>query len=431
MIDRYMTGEMSAIWSEENRFEVMLQVELAACRAWSEKGRIPPEALEEILNRAAFDLNRIREIESSVHHDVIAFVSSVAEKVGESGRYIHIGLTSSDVLDTASSIMLRESLQIVKKATLDLDAAVTEKARQYKHLPCIGRTHGIHAEPMTLGLKFLNWHAELERDLARLDLAISQISAGKISGAVGTYALCPPEIEARVCEILNLTPAGVSNQILQRDRHAVVLNAIALLGAGLERMATEIRHLQRTEVSEISEPFGSSQKGSSAMPHKRNPIRSERVCGLARLLRGYAMTALENIALWHERDISHSSTERVIWPDAFHAAHFMLLDMADLIRKLAVDEDRIQKNLAGTGGLVYSQRVMLDLIDELKVPRETAYKIVQENAMRTAAGEGNFFDLLKNDSRLKGIIDEARLASLFDVKFYTRFVDRIFERFQL
>ncbi|MDR1875558.1 MAG: adenylosuccinate lyase, partial [Synergistaceae bacterium] len=308
MIDRYSTAEVSAIWSDENRFAVMLQVELAACRAWSEKGRIPAEALEDILSRASFSVSRIREIESSVHHDVIAFVSSVAEHVGESGRYIHVGLTSSDVLDTASSIMLRESLALVRRATLDLDAALVEKAQKYKHLPCVGRTHGIHAEPITLGLKFLNWHAELERDLERIDLAASQIACGKISGAVGTYALCPPEIETRVCELLGLTPAPVSNQILQRDRHAGVMNALALLGCGLERMATEIRHLQRTEVGELYEPFGSAQKGSSAMPHKRNPIKSERVCGLARLLRGCAVASMEDIALWHERDISHSST---------------------------------------------------------------------------------------------------------------------------
>ncbi|MDR1875293.1 MAG: adenylosuccinate lyase [Synergistaceae bacterium] len=431
MIDRYSTAEVSAIWSDENRFAVMLQVELAACRAWSEKGRIPADALEDILSKASFSVSRIREIENSVHHDVIAFVSSVAENVGENGRYIHIGLTSSDVLDTASSIMLRESLALVRRATLDLDAAVVEKAQRYKHLPCVGRTHGIHAEPMTLGLKFLNWHAELERDIERIDLAASQIACGKISGAVGTYALCPPEIETRVCELLNLTPAPVSNQILQRDRHAGVMNALALLGCGLERMATEIRHLQRTEVGELYEPFGSAQKGSSAMPHKRNPIKSERICGLARLLRGCLVASMEDIALWHERDISHSSTERVIWPDAFHTIHFMLLDMTGLIRDLGVDEERIRKNIEFTGGLIFSQRVMLELIDELKVPRETAYKIVQENAMRTAQGEGQFLELLKADARLTGVIDETRLASLFDVSFYTRYVDRIFERFRL
>ena len=431
MIDRYATAAMSKVWSEESRFAVMLRVELAACRAWSEEGRIPPEVLDDILKKAAFSAPRIAEIESTVHHDVIAFVTSVAESVGENGRYVHLGLTSSDVLDTASSLMLREALLLVKEAALELDSAVTERALQYKRLPCVGRTHGIHAEPMTLGLKFLNWHSELMRDLERIELAISQISQGKISGAVGTYALCPPEIEARVCTFLDLKPALVSNQILQRDRHAQVFNTLALLGSGLERMALEVRHLQRTEVGELYEPFGSGQKGSSAMPHKRNPIKSERVCGMARLLRGYALTAMENVALWHERDISHSSAERVIWPDAFHTIHFMLLDMTDIVRKLTIDERRIQDDIELTKGLIYSQRVMLTLIDELKLPREAVYKIVQDNAMLTAQGEGKFLDLLKKDERLEGLVDEAKLASLFEVGFYTRYVDKIFERFGL
>ena len=430
MIDRYTTAGMSKIWSDENRFTVMLQVELAACKAWNEQGRIPTEALNDILSNAAFSVPRIQEIENAVHHDMIAFVTSVAECVGKNGRYIHLGLTSSDVLDTAGSILLREALMLVKKTVLELDEAVMEKARCYKNLPCMGRTHGIHAEPMTLGLKFLNWHAQLKRDLERIELAVSQIAYGKISGAVGTYALCPPEIEARVCELLELAPAPVSNQILQRDRHANVINTVALLGCTLERMGTEIRHLQRTEVGEVFEPFGSSQKGSSAMPHKRNPIKCERVCGMARLLRGYASTCMENIALWHERDISHSSTERVVWPDAFHAVHFMLLDMVGIVKGLVVDELRVGKNIELTGGLIYSQRVMLELIDELKLPREAAYGIVQENAMRTARGEGRFLDLLLKDERLKGVIDETKLTSLFALDFYSHYVDRIFERFQ-
>ncbi|MDR1648735.1 MAG: adenylosuccinate lyase, partial [Synergistaceae bacterium] len=358
-----------------------------------------------------------------------AFVTSVTENIGENGRYVHLGLTSSDVLDTASSLMLRDSLRVVREAALELDNAVLEKARQYKRLPCIGRTHGIHAEPTTLGLKILNWHAELERDIERLDAAISQIAWGKISGAVGTYAMCPPEIEEKVCKLLDLQPAPASSQILQRDRHAAVMSALALLGCGLERAATEIRHLQRTEVGELYEPFAKSQKGSSAMPHKRNPIKCERVCGMARLLRGYALTAMENIALWHERDISHSSTERVIWPDAFHTAHFMLTDMASIIKNFVVDEERVRKNIDLTGGLVFSQRVMLALIDELKLSRETAYAIVQDNAMRTARGEGKFLDLLKEDARLEGVVNEAKLSSLFDVDFYLRHVDSIFARF--
>jgi adenylosuccinate lyase len=429
MIDRYTTPAMSRIWNDENRFSEMLRVELAACMAWKEEGRIPAGALEDILSKASFSVSRVAEIESVVHHDVIAFVTSVAESVGENGRYIHLGLTSSDVLDTASSLMLRDSLRVAREALSELDKVVLEKARQYKRLPCIGRTHGIHAEPMTLGLKILNWHAELGRDIERLDAALSQIAWGKISGAVGTYALCPPEIEARVCELLELKPAPVSNQILQRDRHAAVMNALALLGCGLERMAVEIRHLQRTEVGELFEPFAKAQKGSSAMPHKRNPIKCERVCGMARLLRGYALASMENIALWHERDISHSSTERVLWPDAFHAAHFMLLDMTSVVRNLVVDEERVRRNIDLTGGLVFSQRVMLALIDELNLSRETAYAIVQENAARTARGEGRFLDLLRKDERLEGVADETKLSSLFDIDFYLRHVDRIFDRF--
>ena len=431
MIDRYSTAEMSKIWSEENRFSVMLQVELAACRAWSEEGRIPPDAMHDILSKASFSVGRIEEIDRTVQHDVIAFITAVAERIGENGRYLHLGLSSSDVLDTAASLMLREALLVVKSAVLELDAAVVEMAKQYKHLTCVGRTHGIHSEPMTLGLKFLSWHSELLRDLERLDFAIRQISYGKISGAVGTYALCPPEIETRVCELLDLESTQVSSQILQRDRHASVISAIALLGCGLERMATEVRHLQRTEVRELYEPFESIQKGSNAMAHKRNPVKSERICGMARLLRGYALTSMENVSLWHERDISHSSTERVIWPDAFHTIHFMLSDMTYIVRGLTIDEKRITDNLELTGGLFYSQRVMLDLVDELKLPMEMVYKIVQDSATRTARGEGKFPDLVKSDARLSGKVDSEKLDSLFDMSFYTRYVDKIFARFGL
>ncbi|GHS89961.1 adenylosuccinate lyase [Synergistales bacterium] len=430
MIDRYATKEMSKIWSEENRLDVMLKVELAVCEAWAKLGEIPLDALDDILKKASVSARRVAEIEAETHHDVIAFVSAVAETIGENGRFVHLGLTSSDVLDTASSVMLRQSLALIGSGLSDLRRAVLDKALENKYLPCIGRTHGIHAEPMTLGLKFLNWAAELDRDIARLGLAESQIAVGKISGAVGTYAMCPPEIERIVCEKLALSLPDVANQILQRDRHANVLNALALLGCGLERMATEIRHLQRTEVAEVFEPFAKKQKGSSAMPHKRNPIKCERVCGMARLLRGYAATAMENVALWHERDISHSSTERVIWPDSFSIAHFMLKDMKTIVDGLVINKENIQKNLDLTGGLIYSQRVLLHLVDKLKLPRETAYAIVQSNAMRATDGEGNFFDLLKSDERLRSLIDEAELRSLFNVDFYTKRVDYIFKNFE-
>ncbi|MBR1672377.1 MAG: adenylosuccinate lyase [Fretibacterium sp.] len=429
MIGRYTEKDVAALWDDENRLKVMLDVELAVARAWSEMGRIPKDALEDIVKRARFTVERVQEIERRTQHDVVAFVSAVAENVGENGRYLHLGMTSSDILDTASSIMLRDSLDIILKALEELDGVTLSLAQRYKALPCIGRTHGIHAEPMSFGLKFLNWHAELERDRERLTLARQHVSSGKISGAVGTYAMCSPQLEARVCELLNLTPAKVSNQILQRDRHAEVLNALALFGCTMERMALEVRHLQRTEVREAFEPFGAGQKGSSAMPHKRNPIKCERVCGMARLLRGYALTGMENVALWHERDISHSSTERVIWPDAFNIAAFMARGMTKILNGLTVDEAQVRQNIDATGGLVYSQRVLTFLLDELNLSREDAYAVVQENAMRTARGEGHFLDLLLADERIKGLVSPDQIEALFENDFYLRFVDDIFARF--
>lgn len=431
MIERYSERDVSAIWEDHNRLKVMLDVELAVCRAWCEMGRIPEDALEDIVSHAHFTVERVHEIEKKTQHDVVAFVSAVAESIGANGRYLHLGMTSSDILDTASSIMLRDSLDIILDALDKLDSVVVDLAQKYKYLPAMGRTHGIHAEPMSLGLRFLNWHAEILRDKGRLEYARKDISAGKISGAVGTYAMCSPELEARVCELLGLEPAKVSNQILQRDRHAGVLNALALMGCTLERMALEIRNLQRTEVREAFEPFGVGQKGSSAMPHKRNPIKCERVCGMSRLLRGYALTGMENIALWHERDISHSSTERVIWPDAFNIAAFMTRSMTKILKGLVVDEERVKENISMTNGLVYSQRVLTFLLDELKLSREDAYAIVQENAMKTASANGkvSFLELLLADERLHDVVDEESLKNLFENDFYLRYVDDIFARF--
>jgi len=363
MIGRYQTKEMAEIWSEENKFRAWLEVELAVCRVWMEKGVIPADAYEEIRSKASFDIARIDEIEARVHHDVIAFVSAVAETVGENGRYIHLGLTSSDVIDTASSLSLKRSLGIVKKKTEELMESIRLRADEFRYTPCAGRTHGIHGEPTTFGLKLLNWFYQLQRDLERLELAREQISYGKISGAVGTYAHCEPEVERRVCELLGLKPALVSTQILQRDRHSCVMNSVALLGGALDRFATEIRHLQRTEVMEVLEPFGATQKGSSAMPHKRNPILCERISGMSRLLRGYALTAMENMTLWHERDISHSSAERVIWPDAFHLITYMLSKMTHIVKNMVVNSSKMRENLDMTRGLVYSQRVLLDLVE--------------------------------------------------------------------
>ena len=428
MITRYSEHDISKLWDDYNRLKTMLDVELAVCKAWNEAGRIPDNALEDIINNAHFTVERVQEIEKKTQHDVVAFVSTVAENIGPNGRYLHLGMTSSDILDTASSIMLRDSLDIIIRALDELDYVVEELAKKYKYLPSIGRTHGIHAEPMSMGLKFLNWHAQLLRDKGRLEYARKDVSAGKISGAVGTYAMSSPQLEARVCELLGLEPAKVSNQILQRDRHAGVLNALAIMGSTLERMALEIRNLQRTEVREAFEPFGVGQKGSSAMPHKRNPIKCERICGMSRLLRGYALTGMENIALWHERDISHSSTERVIWPDAFNLAAFMLRSMTKILKGLTVDEIRVKENIAQTNGLVYSQRVLTFLLDELKLSREDAYAIVQENAMKTASSGVSFLDLLLSDERLKDV-DPERLKELFENDFYLRYVDEIFARF--
>ena len=428
MIERYSERDISALWDEYNRLKVMLDVELAVCQAWCEQGRIPEEALEDIVAHASFTVERVQEIERRTQHDVVAFVSAVAENIGANGRYLHLGMTSSDILDTASSIMLRDSLDIIIEALNELDEVVADLAKKYKYLPTIGRTHGIHAEPTSMGLKFLNWHSELLRDKTRLEAARKVVSAGKISGAVGTYAMSNPKLEARVCELLKLEPAKVSNQILQRDRHAEVLNALAIFGSTLERMALEIRNLQRTEVREAFEPFGVGQKGSSAMPHKRNPVKCERICGMSRLLRGYALTGMENIALWHERDISHSSTERVIWPDALNIAAFMTRSMTKILKGLVVDETRVKHNINKTNGLVYSQRVLTFLLDELKLSREDAYAIVQENAMKTASSGVAFLDLLLTDERMKSV-DPERLKALFENDFYLRYVDEVFARF--
>ena len=430
MIDRYSVKEIAAIWSEENKFGSWLEVELAVCRAWMEKGVIPSEAYGDISARASFDVKRVDEIERQVNHDMIAFVSAVAEKVGENGRYIHLGLTSSDVIDTAASLLLKRSLEVTAERVKELMTAVMKRAEQYRYTPCVGRTHGIHGEPMTFGLKLLNWHYQLGRDLERIALASEQIGYGKISGAVGTYAHCDPSIERRVCQLLGLKPALVSNQILQRDRHANVMSTLALLGGALDRMATEIRHLQRTEVMEVLEPFGAGQKGSSAMPHKRNPILCERISGMSRLLRGYALTAFENMTLWHERDISHSSAERVLWPDAFHVICYMLAKMTGIVEGMQADTKKMEENLGLTKGLVYSQRVLLDLVERFGLSREDAYAIVQDNAMECWKGGRSFSELLWEDRRVNTRLSREELLSLFEPGYYFRWVDEIFGRFQ-
>ena len=430
MIARYETKEMKEIWSLENQYRSWEIVELAVCHAWAKDGVIPPEAMKKIDEKSGFDADEILRIEAEVKHDMIAFDTNMADHVGPEGRYIHLGLTSSDVEDTASALRLKQSLEIIISELDIFMKDVMAQAQKYKYTPSVARSHGVHAEPITFGLKILNWYSELMRDRRRLELALEEISYGKISGAVGTYAHCPPHIEASVCEELGLKPDPVSTQIIQRDRHSVVMFALASLGEDMERIATEIRHLQRTEVREALEPFGKKQKGSSAMPHKRNPIQCEKICGMARMLRSYTVVAQENVALWHERDISHSCTERIIWPDGFNLCHYMIRTLDRVVRDLDVSVEKLKENLEITGGLVYSQRVLLELVEKFNMKREDAYLAVQRNAMKTWAGEGHFLDLLCADELIKGKIDREALAQLFTNDYYFRFVDEIFARFQ-
>lgn len=428
MIERYETPEIKAIWNDKNRFQKWLDVELAVCKAWNEAGKIPDEDYRNIVEKASFSVERIREIEEVTQHDVIAFVSSVAECIGESGRYVHLGLTSSDVIDTASSLLLSESMKTVLDALYALHKMIGEKALEYKMTPCAGRTHGIHAEPTTFGLKMLNHYAEIGRDIERITQTKKEMMVGGLSGAVGTYANCPPSIEARTCELLGLNVDPVSTQVIQRDRHARIVTDLAICGASLERLALEVRHLQRTEVLEALEPFKKGQKGSSAMPHKKNPILSERVCGMARLLRGYTIPAIENIALWHERDISHSSVERVMWPDVFHLILYMTKTMTKIINGITVNKQNMKNNIDITKGLLFSGRILIALVEREGISREEAYTIAQSNAMRCWNEKVPLLELLKNDPRIKKM-SESELESLFDLEYYLKHIEEVFSRF--
>ena len=428
MIERYETPEIKAIWNDKNRFQKWLDVELAVCKAWNEAGKIPDEDYRNIVEKASFSVERIREIEEVTQHDVIAFVSSVAECIGESGRYVHLGLTSSDVIDTASSLLLSESMKTVLDALFALHKRIGEKALEYKMTPCAGRTHGIHAEPTTFGLKMLNHYAEIGRDIERIIQTKKEMMVGGLSGAVGTYANCPPSIEARTCELLGLDVDPVSTQVIQRDRHARIVTDLAICGASLERLALEVRHLQRTEVLEALEPFKKGQKGSSAMPHKKNPILSERVCGMARLLRGYTIPAVENIALWHERDISHSSVERVMWPDVFHLILYMTKTMTKIINGITVNKQNMKNNIDITKGLLFSGRILIALVEREGISREEAYTIAQSNAMRCWNEKVPLLELLKNDPRIKKM-SESELESLFDLEYYLKHIEEVFNRF--
>jgi adenylosuccinate lyase len=427
MIPRYSRPEMARLWSDENRFATWLAVEIAVSEVLVERGVVPKEALAAIKAKARFDVGRIEEIEREVQHDVIAFVSCVAESVGPEGRWLHYGLTSSDVVDTALAMLMRDACDLIHADVVELMAAVEERARRHKHAPMIGRTHGVHAEPMTFGLKMALWHAELQRDLARLERARATIAVGKLSGAVGTFSHLPPEVEEAVCAKLGLRPAPVSSQILQRDRHAEVMTTLALVAASLEKFATEIRALQRTELRELEEPFGSGQKGSSAMPHKRNPVGCEQVTGLARLVRANALASLENVALWHERDISHSSVERVIVPDSFLALDHMLARFTRIVKDMTVDEARMRRNLELGQGLVFSGQLLLELTAK-GMGREDAYRVVQRHAMEAWKDEADFRRRVLADAEIRAVLGEHELLDVFRLERYLTHVDTIFAR---
>lgn len=426
MIPRYTGAEMGSIWAEENKYRIWLDIEVLACEAMHKLGMVPSSDLARIKKRASFDAARIEEIESKVNHDVIAFLTNVAEHVGPSARYIHRGLTSSDVLDTGLAVMMTQAADILIKDVNAVRKAAAAKARRYKYTPMIGRSHGIHAEPITFGLKMALMYDEFGRALERLLAARRIIDVGKISGAVGTHAHLDPFVEKYVCRKLKLKPAAISTQILQRDRHAQYLCAMALVGASVERWAQELRHLQRTEVHEVEEFFGSEQKGSSAMPHKKNPITGEKLCGLARLLRGNMIAAMENVALWHERDISHSSVERVILPDSTIALDHMLTRLERLVRNLRVFPKRMMANLDMTHGLIHSQQVLLLLTDK-GFERDQAYRLVQENAMKSWETGQDFRKLIEADSDIMEKLTSGDLDRVFDLNAHFKDIDRTFK----
>ena len=431
MIERYSRPEMKQVWSDENKYTKWLDVEIAVCDAWAEQGVIPRNAIPKI-KLAKCNFKRMEEILKETRHDMTAFLGSVSESLGEESRFVHLGLTSSDVMDTATSLQMVEAANILIQDVKDLTAVLAQRALEHKYTMMIGRTHGVHAEPTSFGLKLALWVEEMRRNLHRLAEARKIISVGKISGAVGTYATVSPEVEIRACYKLGLDPAPISNQVLQRDRHAQFVTTLAIMAGSLEKFATEIRALQKTEVREVEEPFGGGfvSTGSSAMPHKRNPELTERVCGLARLARGYALTSLENIALWHERDISHSSNERIILPDACLTLDYILALFTSVMKKLQIYPNRMKKNLELTRGLVFSQRVMLALIDK-GLNRQKAYEIVQRNAMKAWKGNRSFLTLLKADTELTGALPTVELEALFDYKYYLLHVDEIFQRLGL
>lgn len=430
MIERYSRPEMRAIWTEENKFKAWLEVEILACEAWSKLGVIPEEDVKKLWDKATFDINRIYEIEEETRHDVVAFTRAVSETLGEEKKWVHYGLTSTDVVDTALSYLLRQANEILEGDIQDFIEILADKAREHKDTVCMGRTHGVHAEPTTFGLKLALWHEEMKRNLARFQAAKKEVAYGKISGAVGTYANIDPFVEAYVCEKLGLSAAPISTQTLQRDRHAEYMATLALIATSLEKFATEIRGLQKSEMREVEEAFSKGQKGSSAMPHKRNPIGSENICGLARVIRGHMLTSYENVSLWHERDISHSSAERVILPDATQALNYMLRRFMNIVKNLTVFPENMKRNMDRTFGLIYSQQVMLKLIEK-GMSREQAYDTVQPRAMQAWEEQRSFRAIVEEDATVSSTLSKEELDECFDYRYHLKHVDTIFQRLGL
>ncbi|MGJ9458387.1 adenylosuccinate lyase [Oceanobacillus sp. CF4.6] len=430
MIERYTREEMGNIWTEENKFKAWLEVEILACEAWSELGVIPKEDVKKIREHASFDMNRIYEIEEETRHDVVAFTRAVSETLGEERKWIHYGLTSTDVVDTALSYLIKQANEIIRKDLHNFIEILKDKAIEHKHTVMMGRTHGVHAEPTTFGLKMALWYEEMKRNLERFEAAAENIEFGKMSGAVGTYANIDPFIEQYVCEKLGTTPAPVSTQTLQRDRHAAYFSTLALIATSVEKFATEIRGLQKTETREVEERFAKGQKGSSAMPHKRNPIGSENMTGMARVIRGYMLTAYENVSLWHERDISHSSAERVILPDATIALNYMLNRFGNIVKNLTVFPENMKRNIDKTHGVIFSQRVLLKLIDK-GMAREAAYDIVQPKAMQAWETATHFKQLVEADEIIAGKLTQEEIEDCFDYTYHLKNVDVIFGRIGL
>jgi len=427
LIPRYTLPEMGALWSEQSKFESWLRVEVAACEAWARLGKIPAKDLSVIKKRAKFSVKRIEAIEAKTNHDLISFLTSVAENVGPSSRFIHLGLTSTDVVDTAQALQLTAACDLILSQLKKLRGVLKRQARKHRYSMMIGRTHGVHAEPVTFGLKMALWYDEVGRQIERLNQARSHVAVGMISGAVGTFANIDPRVEKHVCQLLRLKPATVSTQTLQRDRHAYLLSVLAVIASSLEKFATEIRNLQRTEILEVEEYFSVGQKGSSAMPHKRNPLTAERVAGLARVMRGYALAAQENVALWHERDITHSSAERIILPDATILLHYMLAKFIGVMDKLNVYPERMKRNIQLTRGLVSSQQVLLALVKR-GYTREKAYAIVQRNALNAWQNEANFRQLLESDSDVTSLLTPSEIEECFNLSYHLKNVDFILKR---